>query len=98
MVNKHMKSCSTSLVMREMEIKITVRYHYTPTRMTNIKNKNTTKKKKVSSPKTAVISMGIDVNKTYCGDHFTIYMNIESLSCTPETTIMLHVNYTSTTK
>ena len=42
--------------------------------------------------------MGKDVNKTCCGDHFTIYMNIESLSCTPETTIMLHVNYTSTTK
>ena len=31
----------------------------------------------------------------HCGDHFTIYTSIESLGCTPETKIMLYVNYTS---
>jgi hypothetical protein len=38
MTEKHLKRCSTSLVIREIQIKTTLRFHLTLVRMAKIKN------------------------------------------------------------
>ena len=33
----------------------------------------------------------MDIKETYCGDYFTIYTNIKSLFCIPETNVIFQL-------
>jgi hypothetical protein len=43
MAEKHLKKCSASLIIREIQIKTTLRFHLIPVRMAKIKNSGDSK-------------------------------------------------------
>jgi hypothetical protein len=43
MAEKHLKKCSASLIIREMQIKATLRFYLIPVRMAKIKNSGDSK-------------------------------------------------------
>ena len=82
MINKHMKTCSASLIIRQIQIKMIMEEHFTPTRVAIIK---------ANKQKQKIICVDEDMDRveplciadgnvrwySYCGKQCDGFLNIE---------------------
>jgi hypothetical protein len=83
MVNKHMKRWSISLVIRVIQIKTTMRYHFIPIRNATIKK---------------ITSVGEDVEKVellWIGGNIKLYITVENSMAAPQKIAIQFSNSTS---
>ena len=68
---KHMKRCSTWLIIREMQIKIISKYHFTPVRMAIIKKSTNNKSWRGCSENELSCTVDRDANRcSHYGKHY----------------------------